>query len=137
MLSFQHLFFPDVGQIILMAAMLFRKMGGAIGQTMEGRVPLINPTAKRVVGKCSKLEVLEVSTGLYWIGEGYYGPSEQVQKSTMQHRRQYTIHLCRLCTQCTQMGRDWWNWVPSCLVLEPPKFSMGKQNAIGVPQGYS
>lgn len=38
-LSFRHLVFPGIGWMILMAAGLLRKVGGAMGQTMEVRVP--------------------------------------------------------------------------------------------------
>ena len=39
MLSFRHLVFPGVGWMILLAARLLWKAGGAINQTLEVRVP--------------------------------------------------------------------------------------------------
>jgi hypothetical protein len=37
MLSFRQLVFPGLGRIILITARLFRKAGGALGQTMEAK----------------------------------------------------------------------------------------------------
>ena len=73
MLSFRHVIFPGVGWMIMIGTGHLRKLerepcarqGWAGYQTLP-TMPQTVPTGKELVGQCSTLVVLSVSTSLHW-----------------------------------------------------------------------